>query len=65
MKDFRPWGERPKRDSKAIFHDSSNVAYIHEPVGSDFEKALDAAKLEKYRVIKTLSNNNIIVKKVS
>ena len=51
MKDFRPWGERPMRDSKAIFHDSNNVVYIHEPVGSDFEKAIDAAKLEKYRVM--------------
>ena len=51
MKDFRPWGERPMRDSKAIFHDSNNVVYIHEPVGNDFEKAIDAAKLEKYRVM--------------
>ena len=40
MKDLRPWGERPMRDSKAIFHDSNNVVYIHEPVLSDFEEAV-------------------------
>lgn len=51
MKDLRPWGERPMRDSKAIFHDSNNVVYIHEPVGNDFEKAVDSAKLDKFRVL--------------
>ncbi|HSQ89869.1 replicative DNA helicase [Romboutsia sp.] len=51
MKDLRPWGERPMRDSKAIFHDSNNVVYIHEPVGTDFEKAVDSAKLDKFRVL--------------
>lgn len=44
MKDFRPWGERPMRDSKAIFHDSNNVIYIHEPVHSDFEDAVENIK---------------------
>lgn len=41
MKDLRPWGERPMRDSKAIFHDSNNVIYIHEPVGSDLDEAIE------------------------
>ena len=39
LKDCRPSGERPMRDSKAIYHDSNNVIYIHEPVGSDLEDA--------------------------
>ncbi|MEG1132009.1 MAG: DnaB-like helicase C-terminal domain-containing protein [Romboutsia sp.] len=51
MKDFRPWGERPMRDSKAIFHDSNNVVYIHEPVGVDLDKAIDCTNLDKYRVL--------------
>ena len=41
MKDSRPWGERPMRDSKAIYHDSNNVIYIHEPMGSDLEDACE------------------------
>lgn len=41
MKDFRPWGERPMRDSKAIYHDSNNVIYIHEPQGVDLEEACE------------------------
>lgn len=41
MKDFRPWGERPMRDSKAIYHDSNNVIYIHEPQGGDLEEACE------------------------
>ncbi|MEG2788870.1 MAG: DnaB-like helicase C-terminal domain-containing protein [Romboutsia sp.] len=41
MKDLRPWGERPMRDSKAIFHDSNNVIYIHEPVAGDLEEAIE------------------------
>lgn len=41
MKDSRPWGERPMRDSKAIYHDSNNVIYIHEPVGADLEDACE------------------------
>lgn len=51
MKDYRPWGERPMRDSKAIYHDSNSVIYIHEPVGGDFEKAVDSCGLDKYRVV--------------
>lgn len=30
MKDSRPYGDRPMRDSKAIYHDSNNVVYIHQ-----------------------------------
>lgn len=41
MKDSRPWGERPMRDSKAIYHDSNNVIYIHEPMGADLEDACE------------------------
>ena len=41
MKDSRPWGERPMRDSKAIYHDSNNVIYIHEPAGADLEDACE------------------------
>ncbi|MDK2584525.1 DnaB-like helicase C-terminal domain-containing protein [Romboutsia sedimentorum] len=51
MKDLRPFGERPMRDSKAIFHDSNNVVYIHQPLGNDFEKAIDKTKLDKFRVM--------------
>lgn len=50
MKDYRPSGERPMRDSKAIFHDSNSVVYVHEPVGNDFEKAVEACELDRYRV---------------
>ena len=39
MKDFRPMGERPMRESKALFHDSNNVLYIHEPSEGDLEEA--------------------------
>lgn len=52
MKDLRPWGERPMRDSKAIFHDSNNVVYIHEPVLSDFEEAVIKIKRDKKSVLK-------------
>ena len=52
MKDLRPWGERPMRDSKAIFHDSNNVVYIHEPVLSDFEEAVVKIKRDKKSVLK-------------
>ncbi len=41
MKDSRPYGERPMRDSKAIYHDSNNVIYIHEPMGADLEDACE------------------------
>lgn len=51
MKDSRPWGERPMRDSKAIFHDSNNVIYIHEPVGGDFMKAVDDIGQDEKRVL--------------
>ncbi|CEH33414.1 replicative DNA helicase [Romboutsia lituseburensis] len=51
MKDFRPWGERPMRDSKAIFHDSNNVIYIHEPVLSEFDEACDDIKRDKRSVL--------------
>lgn len=51
MKDFRPWGERPMRDSKAIFHDSNNVIYIHEPVNSDFDEAVENIKRNKNDVL--------------
>lgn len=37
MKDFRPKGERPMRESKALFHDANNVIYIHEPSENDLE----------------------------
>lgn len=51
MKDLRPWGERPMRDSKAIFHDSNNVIYIHEPVGSDLDEAIENIKSDKRKVL--------------
>ncbi|HSQ34342.1 MAG TPA: DnaB-like helicase C-terminal domain-containing protein, partial [Peptostreptococcaceae bacterium] len=41
MKDIRPWGERPMRDSKAIYHDSNNVIYIHRPHGNDLYEAIE------------------------
>lgn len=56
MKDFRPWGERPMRDSKAIFHDSNNVVYIHEPVNSDFEDAIKAIGTSREKVINSRKN---------
>lgn len=38
----RPFGETPMRESKAIYHDSNNVVYIHKPITekdiSDFTK---------------------------
>lgn len=51
MKDFRPWGERPMRDSKAIFHDSNNVIYIHEPINSDFDEAVENIKRNKHDIL--------------
>jgi len=56
MKDFRPWGERPMRDSKAIFHDSNNVIYIHEPVNSDFDEAVENIKKNKNDVLSARKN---------
>lgn len=56
MKDLRPWGERPMRDSKAIFHDSNNVIYIHEPVGYDLEDAIDNIKSNKESVLAARKN---------
>jgi len=56
MKDFRPWGERPMRDSKAIFHDSNNVIYIHEPVNSDFDKAVENIKKNRNDVLSARKN---------
>lgn len=56
MKDLRPWGERPMRDSKAIFHDSNNVIYIHEPVGHDLEDAIDNIKSNKESVLAARKN---------
>lgn len=56
MKDFRPWGERPMRDSKAIFHDSNNVIYIHEPVHSDFDEAVENIKKNKNDVLSARKN---------
>lgn len=50
-KDFRPWGERPMRDSKAIFHDSNNVIYIHEPVNFDFEEACKEINESKEKIL--------------
>lgn len=50
LKDFRPKGERPMRDSKAIYHDSNNVIYIHEPVGKDLEDACEANSLDMGKV---------------
>ena len=52
MKDLRPWGERPMRDSKAIFHDSNNVVYIHEPVLNDFDKAVETIKKDRKSILK-------------
>ena len=57
MKDLRPWGERPMRDSKAIFHDSNNVVYIHEPVLNDFDKAVEKRQ-KKYSESKRARNKN-------
>jgi len=56
MKDFRPWGERPMRDSKAIFHDSNNVIYIHEPVNSDFDEAVENIKKNRNDVLSARKN---------
>lgn len=56
MKDLRPWGERPMRDSKAIFHDSNNVIYIHEPVGYDLEEAIDNIRSNKDSVLAARKN---------
>lgn len=50
LKDFRPRGERPMRDSKAIYHDSNNVIYIHEPLGKDLEDACEANSLDVKQV---------------
>lgn len=52
MKDYRPYGERPIRDSKAIFHDSNNVIYIHEPVGLDLDDAIRKIKSSREEVEK-------------
>lgn len=41
LKDTRPWGERVLRESKAIYHDSNNVIFLHEPMGHEFEKAVE------------------------
>ncbi len=38
MKDSRPYGDRPMRDSKAIYHDSNNVVYIHQLKGVIMKK---------------------------
>lgn len=51
MKDLRPWGERPMRDSKAIFHDSNNVVYIHEPVFGDFDEAVKDINKSKESIL--------------
>lgn len=51
MKDMRPHGERPMRDSKAIFHDSNNVIYIHEPMYSDFDDAIDRIRVSRNTVL--------------
>lgn len=57
MKDSRPWGERPMRDSKAIYHDSNNVIYIHEPMGADLEDACEenGLNVESVKVAKERS----------
>lgn len=52
MKDMRPWGERPMRESKAIYHDSNNVIYIHEPIGSEFDEAVEVIGQSKSSVKK-------------
>lgn len=52
MKDSRPWGERPMRDSKAVFHDSDSVIYIHEPIGADLEQAIENIHSDKKTVKK-------------
>lgn len=44
------------RDSKAIFHDSNNVIYIHEPVGHDLEDAIENIKSSKECVLSTRKN---------
>lgn len=58
FRDSKPFGERPMRDSKALFHDSNSVIYIHEPIGNDYEKAIEECKLDKYRV-KNLKNDGV------
>ncbi|WP_244446052.1 DnaB helicase C-terminal domain-containing protein, partial [Escherichia coli] len=59
MKDSRPYGDRPMRDSKAIYHDSNNVVYIHQLKGSDYKEAVrdigeseEAVRASEYRGIK-------------
>ena len=52
MKDFRPKGERPMRESKALFHDSNNVIFIHEPSDGDLERAARKLKQSKESIIK-------------
>jgi replicative DNA helicase len=45
-KDSRPT-ERSLRESKAIYHDSNCVIFIHEPTGKDLEEVLTKMKLSK------------------
>ncbi|MFZ5968408.1 MAG: replicative DNA helicase [Bacillota bacterium] len=38
MGDKRPHGERVMRESKAVYHDSNNVIYLHRPSEDEIEK---------------------------
>ncbi|MBC5995818.1 helicase DnaB [Romboutsia ilealis] len=56
MKDFRPRGDRPMRESKALFHDSNNVIYIHEPIDSDLDEICKKLGRTKESVLKANEN---------
>lgn len=56
MKDFRPMGERPMRESKALFHDSNNVLYIHEPSEGDLEEAARKLGRSKESILNAKQN---------
>lgn len=51
--DNRPKGERAMRESKAIYHDSNNVIYIHVPNKSEKADLIEKGKLmiDDYRTI--------------
>lgn len=52
MKDFRPRGERPMRESKAIYQDSNNVIYLHQPMDGDLDEVATKLGKSKDSIIK-------------
>lgn len=65
MKDARPYGDRPMRESKAIFHDSNVVIYLHEPNGKELEEIFNDSNNSitpaVYKAIKDQGNKIIEV----